>query len=82
MKIAKAGEDNRKINPDFYREYRYYKDKHEILAFLANNLIEDIPRRLRDAENVMVPLPKDVNNFLKLCWTIVDGFRVDIYRRT
>ena len=75
VKIAKAGNDNHKITPDLYREYRFYKDKHARLAFLANNLIGDILRILRDAENVMVPLPKDVEEFLKLCRTMNDGFR-------
>ena len=82
VKIAKAGEDNHKIIPDLYQEYRFYKDKHARLAFLANNLISDIPRSLRDAKNVMVPLPKDVEDFLKLCRTMVDGFRAEIRRRT
>ena len=49
VKSVQAGKDNHKIIPDLYREYRYYKDKHARIAFLANNLIEDIPRRLRDA---------------------------------
>ena len=73
-KIAKAGKDNHKIISDLYQEYRFYKDKHAKLTFLANNLIEDIPRSLRDAESVMVPLPKDVEDFLQLCRAMVDGF--------
>ena len=81
-KIAQAGRDNHKIIPHLYQEYRYYKDKHEKLVFLANNLIEDIPRSLKDAENVMVPLPKDVEDFLQLCRAMVDGFRAHIRRRT
>ena len=60
---------------------QYYKDKHEKLAFLSNNLIEDIPRSLKDAESVMAPLPEDVENFLKLCRTMVDRFREDICKR-
>ena len=81
-KIAQAGRDNHKIIPHLYQEYGYYKYKHEKLVFLANNLIEDIPRSLRDAESVMVPLPKDVEDFLQLCREMVDGFRAHIRRRT
>ena len=81
-KIAQSRRDNHKIIPHLYQEYRYYKDKHERLTFLANNLIEDIPGSLRDAESVMVPLPKDVEDFLKLCRAMVDGFRADIRKRT
>ena len=80
--IAKAGRDNHKIIPHLYQEYRHYKDKHEKLVFLANNLIEDIPRSLRDAENVMVTLPKDVEYFLQLCPAMVDSFKAHIRRRT
>ena len=46
-KIAKAGNDNHKIIPDLYQEYRFYKDTHARLAFLANNIIGDMPRSLR-----------------------------------
>ena len=42
VKIAKERKDNHKIIPDLYREYRFYKDKHARLTFLANNLIGDI----------------------------------------
>ena len=80
-KIAQAGRDNHKIIPHLYQEYRYYKDKHEKLAFLANNLIEDIPRSLKDAESVMAPLLEDGDNFLKLCRIMVDRFREDIRKR-
>ena len=81
-KIAQPGRDNHKIIPHLHHEYRCYKDKHEKLVFLANNLIEDIPRSLKDAENVMVPLLKDVEDFLQLCRAMVDGFRAHIRRRT
>ena len=81
-KISQAGRDNHKIIPYLYQEYWYYKDKHERLAFLDNNLTEDIPRSLRDADSVMVPLPKDVEDFLQLCRETVDGFRAHICRRT
>ena len=81
-KISQARRDNHKIIPHLYQEYRYYKDKDEKLVFLANNLIEDIPRSLKDAENVMVPLLKDVEDFLQLCRATVDGFRSHIHRRT
>ena len=57
-----------------------YKDKHAKLAFLANNLIGDIIRSLRDEEVVMVPLLKDVEDFLKLCKGMVDGFREEILK--
>ena len=79
--VTKAGEDNHKIIPDLYQEYRFYKDKHARLAFLANNLIGDIPRSLRDVETVMVPLLKDVEDFLKLCRGMVDGIREEIHKR-
>ena len=81
-KIAQAGRDNHKLILHLYQEYRYYKDKQERLAFLANKVIEAIPRSLRDAETVMVPLPKDVEDFLHLCRAMVDGFRAYIRRRT
>ena len=80
-KITQAERDKHKIIPNLYQEYRYYKDKHEKLAFLANNLIEDIPRSLKDAKSVMVPLLEDVHNFIKLCRTMVDRFREDIRKR-
>ena len=76
------GKNNHKIILDIYQEYRFYKDKHARLTFLANNLIGDIPRSLRDAENMLVPLPKDVEDFLKLYREMVDGFREDICMRT
>ena len=81
-KIAQVGRDNHKIITYLYQEYKYYKDKHEKLIFLANNLIMDIPRSLKDAENVMVPLRKDVEDFLQLCPAMVDGFESHIRRRT
>ena len=50
VKIAQAGRDNHKIIPHLYQDYRYYKERHEKLVFLANNLIKDIPRCMRDAK--------------------------------
>ena len=79
-KISKAGKDNHKIIPNLYQEYQFYKDKHAKLAFLANNPIGDIPRSLRDTENVMVPLPKEIKDFLKLGRAMVDGFRAEVRR--
>ena len=81
-KITQAGRDNHKIIPHLYQEYRYYKDKHEKLSFLANNLIEDISWSLRDENSAMAPLPKDVEDFLQLCRAMVDGFRADIRKHT
>ena len=82
VKIAQEGRDNHKIIPHLYQEYRYYKEIHEKHVFLANCLIEDIPRCLRDAESVMVPIPKDVKDFLHLCRAMVDGFKAYIRMRT
>ena len=81
-KISIAGKDNNKIVLDLYQEYHFYKDKHARLAFLANNVIGDIPRSLRDMENVMIHHPKYVEDFLKICRTMVDGFIADIWRLT
>ena len=72
VKIAQAGRDNHKIIPHLYQEYRYYKERHEKLVFLANNLIQDILRSMRDAKSVMVPLPKDVEDFIHLCRAMVN----------
>lgn len=58
-----------------------YKDKHEKLSFLANTLIDDILRSLKEAEATMLPLLKEVIYFLKLYRVIVDGFRAKIHKR-
>lgn len=73
--IAQVGEDNIFIILTLYKEYMRYKDKHEKLSFLTNNLINDIPRSLKDAEDTMVSLPKNVEDFLKLYREMVDCFR-------
>lgn len=77
---ARVREDNKCIVLTLYKEYMRYEDKHEKLAFLINNLIDDIPRILKEAKAIMVPLP-EVEDFLKLCREMVNGFRVETPKR-
>lgn len=64
-------------------EAKYYREKYQKIIILSNNLIDEIPRSLKDAEammNIFKP-QKEICDFLMMCRFMVEEFRTRIKGR-
>lgn len=75
--MSKIADDNKFIILELHRQYVKYRRDYLKLVQLANDLIEDVPRILRNAvaeANVLSP-PNEISDFIKLCKGMANEFR-------
>lgn len=81
--MVDALEEDKSIMLKLKGEAKYYREKYLKLVILSNDLIEEIPRSLKEAEfmgDIFKP-QKEISNFLKMCRYMVEEFRTRIKER-
>lgn len=76
-------EEDKAIMVKLQEEARYYREKYLKLVMLSNDLIEKIPRSLKEAEfiaNILKP-QREIGDFLNMYRYMVEEFRTRIKKR-
>lgn len=76
-------EKDKVIMVKLQEEVGYYREKYINLVMSSNDLIEEIPQSLKEAEfmvDIFKP-QKEISDFLKMYWYMVEEFRNRIKER-
>lgn len=80
QEMVDALEEDKAIMVKLQEEVRYYREKYLKLVMLSNDMIEEIPRSLKEAEfieDIFKP-QREICDFLKMCRYMMEEFRTRI----